>query len=212
MKTNIYIDGFNMYHRAVRGTPYKWLDLSKLCRTLLLPAHQINRIRYFTALVDARPHDLSQPRRQLIYIRALKTIPNLTDHYGLFRTDPKRLPLTHPIVGVQRFVEVDVTTEKGSDVNLASYLLADGYQGDYEQALVISNDSDLALPIKMVRDDLKLPIGVTNPSVSDRFPTAKQLQDAATFLQRIFTRTLRTSQFPETLTDAHGTITKPPSW
>ncbi|MCH8206980.1 MAG: NYN domain-containing protein [Chloroflexi bacterium] len=211
MRTNIYVDGFNLYHRALQGTPYKWLDLSKLCQALL-PKHQINRIRYFTALVDARPHDLSQPRRQLTFIRALKTIPNLTVHYGLFKTYPKRLPLTHPVAGVTSFAQVNVTTEKGSDVNLASYLLADGYQGDYEQALIISNDSDLALPVKMVRDNLNLPIGVTNPSVSERFPTAKQLQDAATFLRRIFPKTLRTSQFPETLTDANGTITKPSSW
>jgi hypothetical protein len=38
------------------------------------------------------------------------------------------------------------TEEKGTDVNLATYLLVDGYEGDYEQALVMSNDADLALP------------------------------------------------------------------
>ncbi len=211
MKTNVYIDGFNLYHRALSGTPFKWLDLSKLCHALV-PAHQVNLIRYFTAKVDTRSRDPSQQRRQLIYLRALETIPNLSIHYGLFRTDPKRLPLTHPIVGLKRFVEVSVTTEKGSDVNLASYLLADGFRGDYEQALIISNDSDLALPIKMVRDDLKLPTGVVNPSVSTRFPTAKQLQDAATFLRRIYKKTLKESQFPDKLTDANGTITKPATW
>ena len=29
--TNIYIDGFNLYYLAVRGTAYKWLDPAKLC-------------------------------------------------------------------------------------------------------------------------------------------------------------------------------------
>ena len=56
MKTNVYIDGFNLYHRALQNTPYKWLDLFKLSQALL-PKHEINRIRYFTALVEQRPSD-----------------------------------------------------------------------------------------------------------------------------------------------------------
>ena len=30
MKTNVYIDGLNLYYRAVQGTPYKWLDIVTL--------------------------------------------------------------------------------------------------------------------------------------------------------------------------------------
>ncbi len=210
MKTNVYVDGFNLYHRAVQGTPYKWLDLSKLCESIL-PNHDINQIRYFTAYVHARPDDPNQPRRQLTYLRALRTIPTLSIHFGLFRTDPKKLPLTDPNPSApRRFVEVDVTTEKGSDVNLATLLLSDGYHGDYEQAVVISNDSDLALPIQTVRDDLKLPAGVVNPSAFKR--SARQLEDASTFQLHIFKKSLRDSQFPPTLTDSQGTITKPSVW
>ncbi len=172
MITNVYIDGFNLYHRALLGTQFKWLDLGKLSRALL-PSHQINRLRYFTALVDQRPGDPQQQQRQLTYIRALETNANLTVHYGQFRTDPRRRPLTHPIPGVGRTVEVSETREKGSDVNLATYLLMDGYDGDYEQALVVSNDSDLALPIKMVRDKLRLPVGIVNPSANRKSSTPK---------------------------------------
>lgn len=59
MKTNVYVDGFNLYYGAVRGTPYKWLDLRKLC-ALLLPKSEIHRIRYFAALVDSTPSDPSE--------------------------------------------------------------------------------------------------------------------------------------------------------
>ncbi|MGH9838633.1 MAG: hypothetical protein ACREEM_07610 [Blastocatellia bacterium] len=83
MKTNIYIDGFNFYYGAVRKTPYKWLDLSKMCR-LLLPNHQINKIKYFTAEVHARPHNLQQPIRQQTYLRALRTTANLEIILGHF--------------------------------------------------------------------------------------------------------------------------------
>lgn len=53
--------------------------------------------------------------------------------------------------------------EKGSDVNLASLLLADGFRGKYEAAVVLSNDSDLMLPIHIVTRELGLPVGLLNP-------------------------------------------------
>ena len=207
MKTNVYIDGFNLYHRALRRSPYKWLDLSKLCQAIL-PNDDINQIRYFTAYVLTRASDPNQPRRQLTYLRALGTIPKLSIHLGLFTTHPRKFPLTS---APHQIVEVDLTTEKRSDVNLATLLLSDGYHGDFEQAVVISNDSDLALPIQTVRDDLKLSMGVVNPSASGRL-TNEQLRDASTFQLHIFKKSLRDSQFPPTLTDAQGTITKPSVW
>jgi hypothetical protein len=109
-------------------------------------------------------------------------------------------------------VEVFDTEEKGTDVNLASYLLMDGAAGEYEQAVVISNDSDLATPIRMVRDWLHLPIGVVNPNIVQRSNTPKELADAATFVRRLRSNTLRVCQFPPELTDSRGTISKPPEW
>lgn len=88
----------------------------------------------------------------------------------------------------------------------------DGVDGDYEQAVVISNDADLALPIGMVRDKLNLPIGIVNPNLDQRAYTPKELTDAATFVRRLRRATLRNCQFPEQLQDATGTITKPAGW
>lgn len=211
MKTNVYIDGFNLYYRAVRGTPYKWLDLSQLCGKLL-PSHQINRIRYFTAVAQPLPHDPGAPARQQIYLRALKTIPNLTVHLGQFRPRQRRLPLVAPVPGLPATVEVKYFEEKGTDVNLATYLLTDGFESDYEQALVISNDSDLALPISVVRQRLGLPVGVVNPNTDSREFAPAELTAAATFTRRIRKATLGACQFPPTLTDSVGTIHKPPAW
>ena len=47
-KTNVYIDGFNLYYGAVKDTPYKWLDLAAFCGRLL-PKHDVRHIRDFTA-------------------------------------------------------------------------------------------------------------------------------------------------------------------
>jgi hypothetical protein len=72
MKTIVYVDGFNLYYGAVKGTPYKWLDISKLCQLASKESDRQNQI--FIVLVSARPNDPDQPNRQLL-LRALKTIP-----------------------------------------------------------------------------------------------------------------------------------------
>ena len=85
MLANIYVDAFNLYYGAVKGTPYKWLDIAAMCR-MLLPRDQIHSIKYFTALVDPRSNDPDQPARQRMYLRALRTIPNLELIFGTFLT------------------------------------------------------------------------------------------------------------------------------
>ena len=82
LKTNIYVDGFNLYYGALKGTPYRWLNINKLCR-IMLPRDTIHQIKYFTALVTSRPKDPDQLTRQQTYLRALQTIPNLEIIYGL---------------------------------------------------------------------------------------------------------------------------------
>lgn len=44
MATIVYVDGFNLYYGALRGSPYKWLDLEALSRRLL-PKDDIHLIR-----------------------------------------------------------------------------------------------------------------------------------------------------------------------
>ena len=100
------------------------------------------------------------------------------------------------------------TEEKGSDVALGALLVAHGYQGRYEAAIVISNDSDLTLPIRIVRDELGLPVGIYNPH--PRFSV--ELVKVATFRKQIREGVLRAAQFPETLEDEHGTLRKPSGW
>ncbi len=181
---------------------------------MLVPVHEVGRIRYFTAQLLARGNSqgLRERINQSTYLRAIRTIPNLTIHYGQFRERKISRPLVAAIPGHPRFVEVWDTEEKGTDVNLASFLLMDGVDGDYDQAVVISNDADLALPIRMVRDKLNLPLGIVNPNLDPRATTPRELTDAATFVRRLRPSTLRSCQFPPELQDSTGTITKPAGW
>ena len=207
IRTNVYVDGLNLYYRALRGTPYRWLDIGRLAQ-LLLPQHHITRTRYFTAVVVNRPGNPMQAQRQQAYLRALQTVPNLTIHYGHLLSKTKRRPLAVPTLSGPRTVEVLDTEEKGSDVNLATYLLLDGFDDEYEMAVVISNDSDLELPIRKARTRLGKRIGVFDPSRKRSF----ELHSAASWYRPLRRGPLSASLFPSTLSDARGTITKPAGW
>ena len=208
MNTFVYVDGFNLYYGAVKGTPYKWLNILSLCRHLL-PKNNILKIKYFTALVTARPGDPDQPSRQQIYLRALKTIPDLEIIYGHFLEHPVNMPLVSSLAGKIKYAYVMKTEEKGSDVNIAAHLINDGYKRLYQVAVLITNDSDLVEPIKIVRNELNLPVGVLNPR---RSTPSHELRKHATFVKPIRKGVLAASQFPNTLTDVIGTFHKPPKW
>ena len=202
MKANVYVDGLNFYYGAVKNTPYRWLDISAMCR-LLLPKDNIHRIKYFTALVDPRPSDPHQRVRQETFLRALETIPNLSIFYGFFLTHE----VTMPRVG-GGYAQVFKTEEKGSDVNLATQLLVDAYHDDYEIAVVVSNDSDLLMPIQVVTREFKKPVGLLNPQKN---PSHALLPHVA-FIKQIRPGVLAKSQFPKTLRDKRGSFSKPASW
>ena len=207
--TNLYIDGFNLYYRALKDTSFRWLDLRKLAE-ILFPSDSIHRVCYFTARLDARPGNPGQAQRQLIYLRALATLPGFDVHYGAFRSGVKRRPLVQSMSGLPTHVLVRDSEEKGSDVNLATRLLVDGFNGDYEQAVVVSNDADFTAAMRYVRDDLGLHITLVNPDPRNASP--RELADAATYIRRLWKSHLRRSLFPDTLTDEIGTIRKPIGW
>jgi hypothetical protein len=209
MLTNVYVDGFNLYYGCLRGSPYKWLDLEALC-AILLPQNHIHRIRYFTARVAVRA-DPKAPVRQAAYIRAIETLPTVSVHYGHFLTNTTRMPLAKPPKRGPRTVEVVKTEEKGSDVNLATYLLTDAFRQDAKCYVVISNDSDLLEPIRMVRHELHASVGLINPQPPKKISKAL-VGCKPTFVKQIRAGGLAASQFPSVLTDTNGTITKPSDW
>lgn len=67
----VYVDGFNLYRRALVETPYKWLDLEALF-SHTLQEFEVVKIKYFTARIQPKPHEKSQHIRQNIYLRALQ--------------------------------------------------------------------------------------------------------------------------------------------
>lgn len=224
MKVNVYIDGFNFYYAAIEGTPYKWLDFRLLCEQCLLQ-HDTHRVKYFTVRVKARSHDSSQPERQQAYLSALHA-KGVSIHFGKFRERTKSGVIAPGYPGAGQRVKVLVSEEKGSDVNLATELLIDGFRGDYEAAIVMSDDSDLLAPIRAVRQILKLPVGILNPFPEFDPATGKQRyrkdlvraaiggdQSTAWFYAHLDHSLLPGCLLPDPVVDREGRqIFKPKSW
>jgi hypothetical protein len=207
-KANIYVDGFNLYYGALRGTSYKWLDLDALfCR--LLPSYEIHRIRYFTARISARPGDPDGPTRQNTYLRALATLPRVSVHLGHFLQSTQWMPLAQPPATGPKMVEVIKTEEKGSDVNIATYLIIDAMRADCDLAVVVSNDSDLCEPIRIVKDELGVPVGLLNPH---QRPSGALKKLSPTFVRPIRSGPLSASQLPAKVITRSGFVSKPASW
>lgn len=99
--------------------------------------------------------------------------------------------------------------EKGSDVNVASHLLLDVLSGHVDAAVVVSNDSDLAFPVRAARD--RVPVGTVNPRggyfAGDL--TGKPTDGVGNHWWRKLTGHLyRSHQLP----DLAGGFTKPQGW
>lgn len=206
-KTYVYVDGFNLYYGCLKRTAYKWLDIGKLC-TFYLPEqyHRIDRIFYFTAAVSGTDENPDAPQRQLKYIRALKTIPNLTIVEGHFIVDRPYLPKADGSGDVQ----VIRMKEKQSDINMASMLMWHAHCNEFECAVLVTGDSDFFTPIRYVKSYFRRPIGILDPQ-RDGTPNSPMNKEA-TFYKPIRANALAASQFPIQMQDAKGTFSKPADW
>lgn len=204
-RVTMYVDGFNLYYGLLVPNPaWKWLDLAALARAIR--PGDATTVRYFTAKV--RPVPDPGPRdRQRLYLKALETLSDVSIHFGHFTTHPTRKALVHPAPGGPRTVEVWKTEEKGSDVNLAMYLLLDGVDGRYDEAVVISGDSDLVGPVREANRRFG-PVHVLNPRAAH-----SDLARAATSYATLDSRLVAASQLPDAVYLPTGrSVTRPPTY
>jgi hypothetical protein len=107
-----------------------------------------------------------------------------------------------------RFARVVKIEEKGSDVNLGAHLVRDAFAGAFQHAAVITNDTDLREPIRIVAQEAKLPITLLSPVSKP----AESLRNVATYVRHI-DRYLAKAQFPNPLVGPDGQpINKPQDW
>jgi len=163
-KAICYIDGFNLYYGALKGTKYKWLNLLKLSEQLL-QNYDLVQVNYYTAEIIPTPQDPRSLMRQQIYWRALRSTNKVNIVKGMFKERHRPCYLVNPIPGIPQRQVVKVREEKGSDVNLAVHLVRDACLKTIDCACIISNDSDLAEAVRIATNDLGLTSIICNPHI-----------------------------------------------
>ena len=186
---NLYYGGRSLCGRGTSG--WRWLDVRRLAASIVgsrlrWPGASVVRIVYCTARIDARTNPAGY-RDQDVYLKALLASGSV-DHieYGNYVARAKKAMLAdvdsrgRPVIARSRWplmvrdaqganvrdaqfmVQVFSLEEKGSDVNVATQLLIDIASNTIDAAVVISNDSDLRLPVQHARS--VVPLGLINPS------------------------------------------------
>jgi hypothetical protein len=207
LKTFVYVDGFNLYYGCLKGTPYKWLNISKLCEFYWpKPNYDIKKIFYFTAKVSGTPDDMDKPQRQAAYMRALQTLPNFEIIDGHFITEK----ITLQRADGNGPIEVMRMKEKRSDVNLVSQLFWHATCNAFDMAVIISGDSDFHTPVIMIRNYYRKQVGILDPQRNGT-PQAPMNREANVYKQ-VREGALKNSQFPIQMSDAKGNICKPQDW
>jgi len=137
-----YVDGYNLYF-GLREKGWKWfywLNIPAMVSHLLKPHQTLVTTRYFTTIVKTPE---AKRRRQSVYLEALRTLPDLTIHYGHFLSDN--------VICNNCGYRYITHHEKMTDVNIAVELMADAYENRFDTALLVSADSDLVAPVRAVQ-------------------------------------------------------------
>ena len=140
----VYVDGFNLFYglRSKGWRRFYWLDLLQLGENMLRPGQRLQRVRYFTARILEDPSDPGKVQRQSAYLDAISNLPNVSVHYGYY--------LRHRAYCRACGNSWPTYEEKMTDINIAMELLGDAQADEFDTALVVSGDSDLAGPIENV--------------------------------------------------------------
>jgi Protein of unknown function DUF88. len=206
--TIVYIDGFNLYYGSLKEPPYKWLNLMALFNHLLDEYHTITEIKYFTAHISARGENDKSANHQKIYLKALSAhIPELKIYYGHYLTNKV---LAKVCVLPPEYIRVFKTEEKGSDVNLALHILNDALCNQYDCAVLVSNDSDIAEALRFAKEEHHKMIGFVVPGDDKARKTSQELAKYAEFKHRISKQLLANSQLPDWIPGTN--FYKPTNW
>jgi uncharacterized LabA/DUF88 family protein len=216
MKTTVYVDGLNLYYSALRGTPFKWLDLYALFRDHVLDTNAgLEQVRYYTAPVKgSSSDDPCSPQRQQRYLAALETYHGsriqIVQGFIARSTPFLRLVTTGKRCASPTKVQVFHFMEKQTDVNLAADLISDAWRNRFSQAVICSNDSDLVGALAAVRrDHPNVILGLVAP-VRELRLVSSELKDQAAWCKTVDMTHLAKSQLPDRIPGTR--FTRPIEW
>jgi uncharacterized LabA/DUF88 family protein len=195
-----FIDGYNLYHAIDDAARHdlKWLNLWDLCDALIRNdrrAH-LSEVFYFSAFATWKPEQYARHRQ---YVAALKSA-GVKIILGNFKKKPRKCN--------RCLNEWTAHEEKESDVNIAIHLLDKAHRDEYDEAMLLTADTDLTPAIRMVRERYR------DKSIISVLPPGRQyvasLIDASTSKIRLSFELLERCQFVDHIVTPGGdTITIP---
>ena len=201
-KTIVYIDGFNLFHalKEMHWKKYYWLDLACFSLKILSPMQTLVVVKYFTS---RSINDPQGQKRQNTYIEALETLADrVVIQYGKFTSDDWGCSVCGKLMKVHH--------EKQTDVNISVSLLTDAQEDRFDDAILITADSDQMGTVKYVTD--------TYPTkrVIVAFPPGRSSTDlvpVASNVCHLGQKEFRESQFPNEVMSKTGyPLIRPHSW
>jgi len=199
-KVNVYIDGFNFYYglKSKYWKKYYWLDIVAFYELFMKEGQILNKVYYCTAA----PHDISKKKRQSAFLTANRNNPKFEVIYGKFLKKEVRYG----------GVTYHTFEEKQTDVNIAVNLIRNVVLNNCQTSIIVSADSDLVPPIKLVRE-LN-----SDHRIFFHFPpnrhsaNLQNLADAVINLERYESR-FKLCILPNTVILSNGyTVDRPTSW
>ena len=171
----------------------KWLDLDRLMNFFIdIRTQKIDAIYYFLAYAEWRK-EASKKNRE--YVKALVQ-KGITPVMGKFKTkDKKCQKCGHQWKGHE---------EKETDVNIALHIVKMAFYKQYDEAFIVTQDSDVAPALKMAKNinpSVRLKV-ITPPNVN----TSRELARIADKFSSINIAHLNSSLLPREIKNSKGEV------
>lgn len=199
-----YIDGFNLYFglKASGWKRHYWLDPVQLVRNLMLDDQELMALHYFSARISDNRGNSADAKRQTTYLDALATLDILQIHEGHYLEKTRQCRNCG-----NRWPDYE---EKMTDVNIATQLLIDAFEDNFDSAVLVSADSDLVTPVREIRRRF------AKKRIIAAMPPRRHSHDLASAAHAHFQigeQKIRKSHLPEQIrTESGFVLRRPATW
>lgn len=217
------------------GTPHKWLYLLPLFENHILPSALVKdgdgrirhsalllspSIKFFTAkIIESVARATDSVSSQARYHTALRKLHDgrielVEGYYAVNKMKVKVVDADEPNRPPRECQEVQAwkVEEKQSDVDLALQVYHDAFTGQIDHAVIVTNDTDIAPALAMIRAHTQVLMGVVVPTTDHTRPPNTDLVKLAHWTRRhINASELAACQLPRVIPGKRPTI-KPDSW
>ena len=217
------------------GTPHKWLYLLPLFENHILPSALVKdgdgqirqsvllptpSIKFFTAkIIESVARATDSVSSQARYHTALRKLYDgrielVEGYYAVNKMKVKVVDADEPNRPPRECQEVQAwkVEEKQSDVDLALQVYHDAFTGQIDHAVIVTNDTDIAPALAMIRAHTQVLMGVVVPTTDHTRPPNTDLVKLAHWTRRhINASELAACQLPRVIPGKRPTI-KPDSW